>query len=121
MSAQLVVPEPQNALPASYELPLYRIIQEGLNNINQHACADSVLVSLSVDETGGVALSVRDDGCGFDPGLIHTGDPPGHFGLRQMRERIIHRGGTLDIHSTISEGTELLITLPPPGIKDAPG
>jgi PAS domain S-box-containing protein len=121
LSARLVGPEPQNALPASYELPLYRIIQEGLNNINQHACADSVLVSLSVDEAGGVALSLCDNGCGFDPGLLRTGDPPGHFGLRQMRERILELGGTLDIHSSISEGTELLITLPPLEAKDAPG
>ncbi len=30
-----------------------------------------------------------------------------------MRERILDLGGTLDIHSAIGRGTELLITLPP--------
>jgi signal transduction histidine kinase len=38
-----------------------------------------------------------------------------------MRERILDLGGTLDIHSEINGGTELLITLPPPEVKDAPG
>ena len=94
-------------------MPLFRIIQEGLNNINQHARADSVLVSLSVDEMGGVALSLRDNGRGFDPSLVGTADHSGHFGLRQMRERILDLGGTLDIHSGIGQGTELVITLPP--------
>ena len=80
-------------------------------------------MSLSVDKAGGVALSVRDDGCGFDPGLVRKDDPPGHFGLRQMRERILDLGGTLDIHSSIGGGTELLVTLPPltEEVNDAPG
>jgi len=119
--ARLELSGPQEALPPFYELPLYRIIQEGLNNINQHACADSVLVSLSVDAAGGVALSLRDNGCGFDPSLVRKDDPPGHFGLRQMRERILDLGGTLDIHSSIGGGTVLLVTLPPLEVKDGPG
>ena len=67
---------------------------------------------LTVDAAGGVAVSVRDDGCGFDPSQLGPTDPAGHFGLRQMRERIVDLGGTLDIHSALGEGTELVITLP---------
>jgi PAS domain S-box-containing protein len=111
--AQLDLSGPQDALPALYELPLFRIIQEGLNNIGQHARASSVLVRLAVDAAGGVTVSVRDDGRGFDPGQLSPVDQAGHFGLRQMRERILDLGGTLDIRSAIGEGTELLITLPP--------
>jgi signal transduction histidine kinase len=84
-----------------------------LHNISQHARATSVLVRLTVDSAGGVALSLRDNGRGFDPSRIGTADQPGHFGLRQMRERILDLGGTLDIGSAIGQGTELLITLPP--------
>jgi two-component system sensor histidine kinase DegS len=112
--AQLDLSGPQDALPALYELPLFRIIQEGLNNVGQHARASSVLVRLDVDAAGGVAVSVRDDGRGLDPGqLSPVAEGAGHFGLRQMRERILNLGGTLDIRSVIGQGTELLITLPP--------
>lgn len=113
LSARLDVSGLQGSLPVSYELPLFRIIQEGLNNINRHARASSVLVRLQMDATGGVSLSMLDDGCGFDPGLVGTPEHSGHFGLRHMRERIQDLGGMLDIRSGIGQGTELLISLPP--------
>jgi PAS domain S-box-containing protein len=113
LAARLEVAGPLDVLPEVYELPLFRIIQEGLNNIGQHARASSVLVRLTVDVTDGVMVSVRDNGRGFDSQQLAPIDPDGHFGLRQMRERIIDLGGTLDIHSAIGQGTELLITLPP--------
>jgi len=99
-------------LPRAYELPLYRIIQEGLNNIYQHAQATTAQVQFTVDSTGGVVLLIRDNGRGFDPSRARTNEPPRHFGLLQMRERIQDLGGTLDIHSAIGQGTELLINLP---------
>jgi PAS domain S-box-containing protein len=113
VAARLEVSGPQDALPAVYELPLFRIIQEGLNNIGRHAHARSALVCLEVEDAGGVAVSVRDDGRGFDPGQLGPADQAGHFGLRQMRERILGLHGTLDIRSSSGQGTELVITLPP--------
>jgi PAS domain S-box-containing protein len=111
--ARLDISGSREALPASYELPLFRIIQEGLNNINLHARASTVMVRISVDAARGVTVSLRDDGCGFNPQQLGRGDHSGHFGLLHMRERILKRGGTLDIHSAIGQGTELCITLPP--------
>jgi signal transduction histidine kinase len=114
LAAQLEVSGPQDVLPTAYELPLFRIIQQGLNNIGQHARASSALVRLAVDaDGGGVTVSVRDNGRGFDPSQLGPANRAGHFGLRQMRERILDLGGTLDVHSAIGQGTELLITLPP--------
>ena len=113
LAAQLVLVGPQESLPAVYELPLFRVIQEGLNNIGQHARASSVQICLTVDSTGRVDLSLRDNGCGFDPQKLAPVDRDGHFGLRQMRERIIERGGSMDIHSAIGHGTDLVISLPP--------
>jgi signal transduction histidine kinase len=94
-------------------LPLFRIVQEGLNNVVQHAHASSALVHLELDSARGVAISVRDNGRGFDPSQLGPADREGHFGLFQMRERILDLGGTLDIHSADGQGTELVITLPP--------
>lgn len=116
--ARLEVAGPQDTLPAIYELPLFRIIQEGLNNIGQHAAARSVLVCLTVDAAGGVVAAVRDDGRGFDPSQLGPTDRPGHFGLRQMRERVVDCGGTMDIHSGPGQGTELVVSLPPVARED---
>jgi len=113
LAARLEVSGRQEALSSAYELPLFRIMQEGLNNIGQHAGASSVLVRLTVDAAGGVAVSLRDNGRGFDPSQLGPTDQAGHFGLRQMRERILDLGGTLDIRSAPGQGTELVITLPP--------
>jgi PAS domain S-box-containing protein len=112
LDAQLYVFGPPESLPASYELPLFRMVQQGLSNIGLHAHASSALVHLTVDPAGGVALSLRDNGRGFDPSLAGA---DGHPGLRQLRERILDLGGTLEIHSAIGQGTELRITLPPIG------
>ncbi|MFN2165832.1 MAG: sensor histidine kinase, partial [Anaerolineae bacterium] len=111
--ARLEIAGPQDSLPVVYELPLFRVIQEGLSNIGQHARASSVLVRLTVDAAGGVAVSVRDNGRGFDPSQLGPADQAGHFGLRQMRERILDLNGTLDIRSASDQGAELVITLPP--------
>ncbi len=113
LAARFEVSGDQIALPADYELPLFRIVQQGLNNIDQHAQASTVLVCLSVDETGSVRVSVQDNGCGFDPHQLSQIDRDSHFGLQQMRERIVDRGGSLDIHSAPGQGTNLIITLPP--------
>lgn len=113
LSVQLAVCGHQCALPSAYELPLFRIIQESLNNASQHANASSAHISLVVHDNGGVAATVRDNGKGFDTSQIDPTDQAGHFGLRQMRERILSLGGTLDIRSQLGQGTELTITLPP--------
>ncbi len=57
-----------------------------------------------MDAAGGVAVSVRDNGRGFDPSQLGPADHAGHFGLRQMRERILDLGGTLDIRSAHRPG-----------------
>jgi PAS domain S-box-containing protein len=111
-AARLEIAGQPEALPEVYELPIFRIIQEGLSNIGQHARARSVLVQLTVAAAGGASISVRDDGCGFDRGQLGPVDQAGHFGLRQMRERILDLGGTLDIHSAVGQGTQLVIALP---------
>jgi PAS domain S-box-containing protein len=113
LATELELSGQPETLPSIYELPLFRIIQESLNNTGQHARASSVLVHLDVSEEGRVTVSVRDNGCGFDPSRIGAVEHAGHFGLIQMRERALALGGTLDILSAIDQGTELCISLPP--------
>ena len=111
--SQLALEGQPDRLSALYELPLFRIIQEGLNNVSHHAIASSVLVNLTVDARGAVVLSLRDNGRGFNLNLVGSADHSERYGLRQIRERIVELGGTLDIRSAIGQGVELIITLPP--------
>jgi PAS domain S-box-containing protein len=94
----------QWALPADVQVALYRLCQEGLNNIAKHAGASRVDIQLQYD-TGAVELRIRDDGRGFDPEQT----PAGHYGLSMMRERATAVGAILSITSQPGHGTEIVI------------
>lgn len=93
-------------LPADLELPLFRVIQEGLNNIAQHARASLAWVELAVSGDRDVTLTVRDNGLGFDVAAV-AGN--GRLGLLQMRERVETAGGHLTLTSWPGQGTEIQI------------
>jgi signal transduction histidine kinase len=94
-------------LAPEVESTVYRLVQEALSNIAKHAGARRVAVALTRDE-GDLALVVRDDGGGFDPGRGSSG-----FGLIGMRERLALVGGTLEVRSAPGTGTELRARIPP--------
>jgi two-component system sensor histidine kinase NreB len=96
--------------PLGVETLLYRLVQEALTNVSRHAKATKALVTLSADDET-VTCSIRDDGVGFDPGiLLQRAD--GHLGLRVMQDRLDAVGGTLAIVSMPNQGTELKVTVP---------
>lgn len=88
------------------KLCLYRVVQEQLHNIMKYARAGEVALRLS-REAGGVALSVRDNGVGFDPEQAGGG-----IGLQNMRGRMELEGGSLSIISSAGNGCELRGWLP---------
>jgi signal transduction histidine kinase len=95
------------ALPAEKENALLRVCQEALTNVQRHARASQVEVSLGF-ENDMVTLSVRDDGSGFDPEAPREN----RFGLISMRERVRLLGGTLEIKSEKGKGTSLEVRIP---------
>lgn len=98
-------PEPD--APLAVKEALYRIAQEALHNMVKHARATHVEIAMAC--TGQqIALTIRDNGVGFDPG----GDFPGHLGLRSMRERVLRLGGELTIASAPGQGTTVSATVP---------
>lgn len=99
-------------LPASVELALYRVLQEALRNVERHAHAGHVSVTLR--RRGAlVQLSIKDDGTGFDANAPQASRiQDGRFGLLSMRERAIAAGGTLVLHSTALRGTEVCLSVP---------
>ena len=100
----------QAAIERESATALLRVSQGALANVREHAGAENVLVSLSV-EGGELALEVRDDGVGFTPG--HTRPACGRgYGLAGLRERMRTSGGTLTIVSSPGQGTLLTAALP---------
>ncbi len=101
-------------LPPDLELAAYRIVQEALNNAIQHAEASQVCVEVRFHDQH-LALSVRDNGRGFQPpDLPDDLARQGHFGLMGIQERVLLYGGQLTIHSAPGEGTEVTVHLPYP-------
>lgn len=99
-------------LPADTELTLYRILQEVLKNVEQHAKAHHVSVALN-QPSGFVQLLVKDDGVGFAPYLRSARSKAKNgLGLLSMRERATYVGGTLTIKSVRGAGTEVEVLIP---------
>lgn len=96
---------------------LYRIAQEALTNVERHAHARSVQVTLAYAGAG-VALTVEDDGTGFDVARMQH-DPRRGIGLRNLRERIAALGGDFDIASGAA-GTRITARLPAASAWRAP-
>lgn len=88
-------------------ITLYRLVQEGINNVLKHANAASVWVNLEYVD-GEVNVSLEDDGQGFD---ISQRSSYG-IGLEGLRERFVDLGGSFDIESAPERGTRLYGSLP---------
>jgi signal transduction histidine kinase len=92
--------------PAS--IALYRIIQQGLQNIVKHASAELVEIALVGGKTG-LELSIRDDGIGFDPATRRRGSG---LGLISMAQRAKLAGGNFEIQSSPNAGTQIYVNIP---------
>ncbi|RQR25065.1 sensor histidine kinase [Burkholderia sp. Bp9143] len=108
MACTLHVEPGELQLDEPYATAVFRIAQEALANVARHAAASSATVTLVyLDET--IALTIRDDGAGFDPGAPRKS---GSFGLVGLRERAYLVGGTLRIDTTLGEGTTVEVDIP---------
>jgi signal transduction histidine kinase len=97
-------------LPSAVETTLYRVVQEALTNAKKHARASRV--SIQVRRAGRTLFcSIRDDGRGFDCGVVRSGRRRG-LGLVAMQERLNAIGGTLSIQTARGRGTKLSIRVP---------
>jgi PAS domain S-box-containing protein len=96
------------AVPDDVSLALYRVMQEGLQNVRKHSGTTEVEADLSkVSKV--LILRLRDQGKGFHPDTVEPGDG---LGLSSMRERLSSVGGTLLIQSAPGEGALLEARVP---------
>lgn len=94
-------------LKKNYEIALFRLMQEGLQNAVRHSKASQIEVKLEIFEES-VTLVIKDNGRGFDLENIKEDS----FGLIGMRERVEMLDGTMTIDTAIGEGTKIFITIP---------
>jgi len=97
----------EHPLSVRIEASLYRMAQEALNNIAQHADAQKVLIELTSTPQY-VQLAVEDDGRGFDPANVRED----RHGLIGLNERAHLLGGSFAIESAPDHGTRLEIHIP---------
>lgn len=95
----------------SMRICIFRVIQEALNNVEQHAQASRVFVGIRATKRT-VYLLVGDDGVGFDPSAYANNGSNGHFGLSGMRERVTLLGGELAIKAAPNQGTNVRARIP---------
>ena len=87
---------------------LYRIVEEALRNVEQHAEAKEVAVKLTYGR--GVTVSVQDDGRGFEPSEVETD----RYGLVGIRERATLIDGHVSVDAAPDHGTTLTIHIAEP-------
>jgi two-component system, NarL family, sensor kinase len=102
------VKESDNTLNFEISTALFRIAQEGLNNIVKYAEASSVNLHI-IDKEDEVYLVLEDNGKGFEESKLKV---KGGMGLQNIRERAKLLNGSADIHSTPGEGTVIEIHIP---------
>lgn len=97
----------EKRLPTKYEVALFRLIQESVQNALKHADANEIKVKLEIGKEY-ITVLVKDNGQGFD---IDERKPES-FGIIGMRERVELLEGKITINSKIGTGTAILIQVP---------
>jgi PAS domain S-box-containing protein len=102
----------EQEVPEPLKIVIYRVIQEALNNAAMHSKADTIYIRLK--KSGNYfEAEVEDNGRGFDlEEVANRGDRISGYGLKSMRERVEIIGGSFSVHSLLTTGTRISITLP---------
>lgn len=98
-------------LSSAVQLAVYRIVQEALTNICKYA--EATQVSIHLETSSDLKLTVRDNGKGFDIHQNITG-----FGLRGMEERTLSQLGKFEVISTPGNGCQITAWFPLPAANE---
>jgi signal transduction histidine kinase len=101
--------------PEGIELSVFRIVQEGLNNIRKHAAAKNAFLRAQRTPTASLLLYLSDDGRGSDRSLdLASLSADKHYGLVGISERIALLRGTMQIETPPEGGLILRVEIPNP-------
>ncbi|MDP2965781.1 MAG: ATP-binding cassette domain-containing protein [Pelolinea sp.] len=117
IQVELKLDDKLGRLPETTELSIYRIIQEGLNNVWHHAQASRVYLSLLHTSPRTLRISLQDNGTGLGEDLDLTElASDGHFGLMGISERVSLMGGRLHLQNLPEGGSLLMVEIPHPRV-----
>jgi len=103
----------EERFPREVEINLYRIMQEGLNNVVKHSGAAQARVKFHRTDNHGYAMIIEDNGRGFDlDAVLRDHEHRGGLGVSTMQERARMLHGHLKFVSRPGHGTTLLLTIP---------
>jgi two-component system sensor histidine kinase DegS len=92
-------------IPSGLEVPIFRFVQQALNNVWQHAAATHIIISLMLrSKVLSVEVCDNGKGCSFQTDVAGD-ESPVQLGLGIMREHIEHMGGRWEIKSQPEGGT----------------
>jgi signal transduction histidine kinase len=97
----------ESAMPLALVTAMYRVAEESVRNVERHAHAGSVWISLT-HEADQVRLQIEDDGLGFDVAMAER--MSSGIGLFRARELLAHAGGDMQISSAPGSGTSVVAT-----------
>lgn len=103
----LSLPATPVVLPAMVDEVIYRVVQEGLTNIERHAEATTVTLNMTAEHDC-LQLHLEDNGCGF---TLEAVNRDAHFGITGMQERASLAAGTLHVKSAVGCGTTVILIL----------
>jgi PAS domain S-box-containing protein len=121
VTAKFIAEPREMKLPQTLATTCFRIAQAALTNIERHAQAKHVRVTVhlrnrrtdSHGKRSELQLEITDDGIGFDVETILEGTKKGNtLGLAGMQERVRLAGGSMEIHSQPMRGTEIIAYFP---------
>jgi len=115
IQVQLEIDPALGRLTEAIELSVFRIVQEGLNNIRKHAAAEHVRLSLQRTPSASLLVRLEDDGQGMSiaPDLASLSASK-HFGLVGISERVALFGGKMKVDSSGGNGMILQVEIPSP-------
>jgi signal transduction histidine kinase len=98
-------------IPGPAAQVLYHCAQEALRNVAAHSGAERVELAIAV-EGRDVALTVDDDGRGFEAPRLDESRAAGHLGLQTLGDLVADSGGSLTASSSPGQGTRLVVRVP---------
>jgi signal transduction histidine kinase len=112
---ELDIDQELGRLPEPIELSVFRIVQEGLRNVQNHASATQVFLSLQRTPKASLRVWLADNGRGLTgPVDLAALAEESHFGLVGISERVSLMNGTIDFNTSPEGGLELEIEIPSP-------
>ncbi|HET6253336.1 MAG TPA: sensor histidine kinase [Puia sp.] len=108
ISAEIMVEGEVRELDPRKKLIVFRVVQEAIQNCLKHAGATTISICCTYHQ-GGVELSVRDNGKGFDPDAVMEN---AGMGLGNIRTRVLLIGGSSQVESRPQQGTNVFLKIP---------